>query len=74
MLNVPEYVIFEYFVNLAFSLSYGYDPKDFIEIYCGTKLDSNLLPISQCPGRKSDGLIIDKKMGNEYFQQLNQHY
>lgn len=68
--NVGRCVIFEYFVNLSFSLSYNYDPKDFVDKYCSTKLDSNLLPITHAPGKRSDGLIIDVENNHKIFSTI----
>lgn len=55
--QVPSYLIYEYLVNLAFAISYGYSAQDFRNICANTILDEELKPINQATGKKSDGLI-----------------
>lgn len=57
--DVSEPTLFEYLVNLSFSLSYGYSPCDFKNKYSNTLLDDDLKPRLHARGKQSDGLIED---------------
>lgn len=57
--NIANHTIYEYLINLAFSLSYNNDIKEFKK-WSNTLLDDENKPISHAPGRIPDGNIIEK--------------
>ena len=57
--NIANPTIYEYLVNLAFSLSYNNDIKEFKK-WSNTLLDDENKPISHAPGRNPDGIIIEE--------------
>ncbi|WP_027124015.1 hypothetical protein [Mycoplasmoides pirum] len=60
--NISNSTIFEYLINLSFSISYNNNASIFKE-WCNTKLDNNLKPIIHASSGSPDGIIID----NSYF-------
>lgn len=68
--NVTMPTVFEYLVNLTFSISYGYSPHDFRHKYSNTILDDNLKPRRFANGRQPDGYIEDSQESNKLFSTL----